>query len=294
VRTMTISNRVQSEQDLQQSRVATPAAETSRRNRRFNLHESPTWRQVIVVIALIVIWQLSRYVFDLRPLLPYPSGIADQAWLLITGPERDNFFAAVSATVRTILLGFLISVLIGTVLGFIVGYYRLARMSLYPYINALYATPRLALLPLVVVWFGIGQETALAIIVLASAFHVAIGTAEGVRNSKGALVPVGKSFGANWWQLITKIVVPASIPYLISSWKLAAGRAVVAAITAELFVDLGAGLGRLLSTYSAALELDKSFVVVIVIAILGFAFMSVFDLITILVRRAQGLGSTQR
>lgn len=243
-------------------------------------------------VLVLVVWELSRYVADLRPLLPYPTGVVQALWDLTVGNARGEFVPGILATARFILTGFLVAVVVGTVLGFVAGRYRRARMAIYPYLNVLYATPRVALIPLIIVWFGLGATTAITVVVLSCSFHIAIGAAEGVRNSSAPFLPVATSFGANEWTTVTKVVLPAAIPYLIASWRLGAGRAVVAALIAELYLDQGVGLGRLLDRYSLSLALERAFAVVVVITLLGLVFMHSFSLLGRLLARRFGTAAT--
>jgi NitT/TauT family transport system permease protein len=148
------------------------------------------------------------------------------------------------------------------------GRYRLVDQILDLQINALYATPNVALIPLLILWFGLGLLSKIVIIFLAAFFPIIVNTYAGVRNVGRGLVEVALAEGANEAQIFTKIVVPASLPFIMTGIRLAMGRAVVAMVVAELFTAL-AGLGGAIMNYGNAFKTDKLFVVIIVLALLG-------------------------
>ena len=231
------------------------------------------------IVALLVIWQLSQSIADLRPVVPYPIDIAQSFWESIVGSNRTEFYSSVYSTTILAILGFIIAAAIGFVLGIGLGRYSFLRITLYPYARAIYSMPRIALLPVIVVWFGLGVKSALVLVVLTSGFTILMGVADGVQKVSQEFVEVGESFRASEWQLLSKIVLPGIVPYTIASMELGAGRAIVGVLAAELFLGEGPGLGYLLDRYAMSLALDHAFVLVIIIALLGTSFMSVFRVI---------------
>lgn len=230
------------------------------------------------LIGALVLWQLSQYVSDQRPLLAYPTDILAAFVDMTTGERRGEYFTAIATTLRFLLVAYGIGAVFGLVVGFAVGHFWVLRTTVYPYLQAIYATPRLALLPLFIIWLGIGAQTAAAVVLVAAGFTVLVGTAEGVQNARNDYLLVARSFGANEAQRIWKVVAPASAPYMITALRLGAGRSVIAALSAELYIGTGDGLGRLLDQYSNNLLLDRAFVVVATVAVLAASFMGVFAL----------------
>jgi len=148
------------------------------------------------------------------------------------------------------------------------GRYRLAEYILDPYVYALDATPRVALIPILLLWFGLGTSSKIAIVFLSGLFPVLMNTFSGVRTVSGHLVDIGRAYGARERKIFTKIILPAALPFVMAGIRLGIGRALIGIITAEMFTAVS-GMGALLSRYSNALKTDKFFVPVILLALFG-------------------------
>jgi NitT/TauT family transport system permease protein len=148
------------------------------------------------------------------------------------------------------------------------GRYRFLDQLLDMQISALYATPNVALIPLIILWFGLGMTSKVFIIFLSGFFPIVINTHAGVRNVGRGLVEVALAEAASQLQIFTKIVIPASMPFIATGIRLAMGRAVVAMVVAEMFTAVG-GLGGAIINYGNAFATAKLFVVIIVLALLG-------------------------
>jgi NitT/TauT family transport system permease protein len=197
--------------------------------------------------------------------MSYPTAILEAVPAMIASGELPK---AMWSSVIGLVVGLSLSIVFGTLLGLLMGRYRLVDQILDLQINALYATPNVALIPLLILWFGLGLLSKIVIIFLAAFFPIIVNTYAGVRNVGRGLVEVALAEGANEAQIFTKIVVPASLPFIMTGIRLAMGRAVVAMVVAELFTAL-AGLGGAIMNYGNAFKTDKLFVVIIVLALLG-------------------------
>ena len=165
-------------------------------------------------------------------------------------------------------IGLSFAVVFGTLLGLLMGRYRFFDQLLDVQISALYATPNVALIPLIILWFGLGLTAKVTIIFLAGFFPIVINTQAGVRNVSRGLVEVAMAEAANQLQIFTKIVIPASLPFIATGIRLAMGRAVVAMVVAEMFTAV-TGLGGAIVSYGNAFATNKLFVIIIVLALLG-------------------------
>lgn len=197
--------------------------------------------------------------------MSYPTAILDAVPAMIASGELPR---ALLSSMIGLAVGLSLSIVFGTLLGLLMGRYRLVDQILDLQINALYATPNVALIPLLILWFGLGLLSKIVIIFLAAFFPIIVNTYAGVRNVGRGLVEVALAEGANEAQIFTKIVIPASLPFIMTGIRLAMGRAVVAMVVAELFTAL-AGLGGAIMNYGNAFKTDKLFVVIIVLALLG-------------------------
>ena len=195
----------------------------------------------------------------------YPTAIvAAVPDMVRSGELQTNFLASI----QSMAIGLSLAVVFGTLLGLLMGRYRFFDQLLDVQISALYATPNVALIPLIILWFGLGLTAKVTIIFLAGFFPIVINTHAGVRNVSRGLVEVALAEAANQLQIFTKIVIPASLPFIATGIRLAMGRAVVAMVVAEMFTAV-AGLGGAIIGYGNAFATNKLFVIIIVLALLG-------------------------
>jgi ABC-type nitrate/sulfonate/bicarbonate transport system permease component len=197
--------------------------------------------------------------------LSYPTAIlAAVPAMLATGELQKAFLSSIIG----LSVGLGLAVVFGTLLGLLMGRYRFVDQLFDVQINALYATPNVALIPLLILWFGLGLTSKIVIIFLAGFFPIIVNTYSGVRNVSRGMVEVALAEGANEAQIFSKIVVPASLPFITTGIRLAMGRAVVAMVVAELFTAI-TGLGGAIINYGNAFRTDKLFVIIILLALIG-------------------------
>src|SRR3989304_2787643 len=216
------------------------------------------------VVLFVVLWEY--FGRQVNPLfLSYPSAIVKACvQLLIAGEFQRQ--AIRSLEVYAVGLG--AALVLGILLGLLMGRYRLAEYLLDPYVYALDATPRVALIPLLLLWFGLGAQAKIAVVFLSGIFPVLMNTFSGVPTVSGGLVDIGRASGAGEGEIFTKIIIPAALPFIMAGVRLAVGRALIGIITAEMFTAV-TGMGALLIRYSSAFATDKFFVPVIFLALLG-------------------------
>jgi ABC-type nitrate/sulfonate/bicarbonate transport system permease component len=165
-------------------------------------------------------------------------------------------------------VGYGLAIAVGIPLGILMGWYRRLNAVLDPFVSALYATPRIALLPLLMIWFGIGFASKIAIVFLGAVFPILVNTITGVRTLDADFVKVARSFGANDWQLFLTVALPSSVPLLLSGLRLGLGHALIGIVVGEMY---GAthGIGFLISVSGARFQIDKVMVGIIIIALAG-------------------------
>jgi NitT/TauT family transport system permease protein len=164
--------------------------------------------------------------------------------------------------------GYLLGALVGVPLGLVLGRYRLVESALGVYVTAAYATPLVALLPLYIVWFGVGVTAKVAIIATMTAFPIIINTWRGVKAVDEKLIEVALAFGASHRAIMRKVIVPATLPHIMTGLRLGVGRALIAMVIAEFFTAV-TGLGGIVITAGDNYETAKMFVPIIVIMLLG-------------------------
>jgi len=153
-----------------------------------------------------------------------------------------------------------------------------------PYVNALYSTPSIALIPLFILWFGVGLVSKVLIIFALSVFIVIINTFTGVRNLSQSVLDVGSAFGASERQVFWWIVLPAALPFIMTGLRLAVGRGILAMIVAEFFTAIS-GLGGMIVKYGNFFQTAKMFVPIIVVSLLGVAAVEVVKRVEIRLAR---------
>ncbi|MHB1486123.1 MAG: ABC transporter permease [Acidimicrobiales bacterium] len=163
--------------------------------------------------------------------------------------------------------------MVGIGLGLLLGRYRVLNEMFDPLVNLFNATPMVAILPLVIIWLGLGFNARILYIVLLSIWTVLINTSEGMANMPKAFGDLGRAFGLPERQIVWKIGVPSAMPYLVTGLRVAIGRAVIGMVIAEMQVN-EVGTGGLVQSYGGAFEPARLLAVVLVLAIVGWALVS--------------------
>lgn len=217
---------------------------------------------ILTILALLVPWQLFG---PSQPLFAsYPSAIVG-AFVDVT---VSQILPAWTSTLAGFVVGLLIAIPIAIVIGVAMGRSRLVDTILAPYVNALYVTPRIALIPLLVLWFGLDFTLRLSIVILSAVFPMIINTYAGMRQVDRNLLDVGKAFTANNRQRLLTIVLPGSLPFIFAGLRISTARALGGVIVAEMTASFS-GIGRRLIDYGTFFEIDRMFVAIISIGIFG-------------------------
>jgi ABC-type nitrate/sulfonate/bicarbonate transport system permease component len=241
----------------------TSAGEPGRRRRRLAPRAERTLISTASVAVAFCLWQLAYELSWIDPLyISAPSAIATAAVDLI----RDGTLIDASwASLKLFLTGFAISVAIGIPLGVLVGWYPRVSAALDPFISVLYAAPRIALIPLVLIWAGIGFTSQVIIVMLGAVFPVLINTAAGVRSLDRDLVRVARSYGARDIDIFRTLAMPSSLPFITSGLRHAQAYALIGVVVAEFFVGQE-GIGKLITDAGLTFKTDVVFVGILVIA----------------------------
>ena len=172
--------------------------------------------------------------------------------------------------------GYFLSVVVGVPFGIAIGWYKKFAYVCDPFVNAMNATPRVALLPLVIIWLGIGILSKVGIIFLGAVFPLLINTRDGVKTTPHNLLTAARSFGASEWQIFKSVVVPSTVPFILTGLRLAIGRALIGVMVGELYAAT-AGIGFMITVAGATFQTDKVFVGVLIFAIAGMVATEVVD-----------------
>lgn len=221
---------------------------------------------VITVIAFVVAWQL---VADARIwpryFLPGPSDIIVAFGELVAEGELAQDLAMSG---QEFVIGYTLAALIGIVFGLLLGWYRRARYALDPFITFFYATPRIVLLPLIIIWVGIGIESKIWIVFLGAFFAVLINTMAGVRSLDQSLLTLARSFGASQLDVFRTIALPGSVPFILTGLRLATGHALIGIVVGEI-VGAPHGIGRMMWIAGQTFQSARMFVGLFFLAVTG-------------------------
>jgi len=231
------------------------------------------------IVVLLLVWQ---FLPDFIPMkagtklfFTVPSHIAGTLWdMFATG----SIWAPLGVSASAFAIGLLMAIVAGLPLGVLLGRSATLNAMVDPFITAFNATPRLVFLPLLMLWFGIGIWSKVAVVFLGALFPLLINTYEGVRNADRLLINVVRSFGAGEWDIARLVVVPNSLPFIIVGLRLAIGRAVLGVVVSEFFGSQD-GLGVVMVRAASQFKVDVVFAGLIVFAALSLLMTGLVKLI---------------
>ena len=220
----------------------------------------PAVQRALSVLVVLGAWQLigSHYPYSMSS----PTAIASGA----KSSLFSQVFPSFGQTLSSFALGFAISVLAGVPIGIAMARIRFIRVAIEPYVLMLYSMPMLALIPVLIIVFGISYELRVTGVVLFGIFAIIVNTFTGASRVDPALEDVGKAFVASPWKRLTAIIFPGSLRYIFAGIRIGFGHGMIGAVVIEIEAS-AVGMGNLLTQYIQALQLGKFFVVVIVLGI---------------------------
>lgn len=224
------------------------------------------------IVLLFVVWQLVT-AFGIEPpiLLPSPAGVADAFANLFSSSDIWFDFAASG---EELFYGFALAAVVGIIAGLAIGWYPRLGYFFDPFINFLYAVPRVALGPLLIVWLGIGLNSKVALVFLIAVFPVLVNTSSGVRSLDQHLVRVARCFGAGDLKIFRTIALPGSVPFILGGLRLAIGQSLIGVFVAEL---LGAqhGIGAMIENAGQQFQTDIVFAGLLIFAAAGMVLTAI-------------------
>jgi NitT/TauT family transport system permease protein len=228
--------------------------------------------QLGVLLVILVGWEIAGRQMGTFFLAP-PTTLWDaSAEMLASGELIDALLDSLSS----LLVGYAVAIVVGVAVGFLMGWYKIVGQILNPFISAGYVIPTAGLVPVFIIWFGLGFNARVVTVFLFCVFEILISTYTGVKNIDPLLINAARAFGANRWELFSKVASRASLPYIFAGLRMGASRAVKGMIIAELLFAV-TGLGGLIQNAANYYRTDKVFVVVIVLAIIGVALAAIIQ-----------------
>ncbi|TDV57838.1 ABC transporter permease [Actinophytocola oryzae] len=235
-----------------------------RRERRLVLRDRIA--AILTPLVLLGLWQVAATSdwIDAR-LFPAPSLIVANAWDMILD---GDLLTHTWATLSRIIYGSVIGIVVGVVLGLAMGYYRLLSAAFSPTLSALYALPKIAIFPLLLVIFGLGETPRVLVVAISVFFVMQINAMSGVRHVDPRLVEAGTAFGATGWKRFRYVVFPAALPSVFAGLRVSAGVSILVIVAVE-FVGSSDGLGFLIWNAWTLFQPTRMYVGLAVVAILG-------------------------
>jgi NitT/TauT family transport system permease protein len=192
--------------------------------------------------------------------------------LVLVGPGAGGeLWEHLSISLQRIILGFLLGAIPGTIIGLLMGWSKAVRAFVDPIVAATYPIPKISLLPLLIVIFGLGEMSKVVTVAIAGFFLILISTAHGVMRIDPVLVDAAQNYGATGWKLFIKVILPASLPAIFTGLRLSLGVSLLIIVAAE-FVAANRGIGYLIWISWSVLSVGKMYVGLVVIAALGLLF----------------------
>jgi NitT/TauT family transport system permease protein len=234
-----------------------------------------------LLLALIAGWWFATDVLRVPAyVVPPPQDVlrAAIAGLSRWPWEKASFWYHAGVTVWEALLGFAIGSALGALLGLVLSHWPILGKSWYPYIVGFQSLPKVALAPLMVVWFGFGIEGKVFITAIITFFPVLVNMMAGYQAVEPERIELARSCNASELHLLTKIIIPSCLPFLFAGLGVASVLSILGAVVGE-FVGASAGLGMLLMQYNQAMEIAPMFAVIVLLAVIGFLMNHAVSLI---------------
>jgi ABC-type nitrate/sulfonate/bicarbonate transport system permease component len=224
------------------------------------------WLGMIGVVLFFLAWELSTRFEILNPFYfpPFSKILAKGYELFANGSIWEHVWFSLT----NFAIGFVVSVVLGVFIGVPMGWYKAISKTFDPLLSGIYATPLIALLPLIIMMFGLGSISKIIMTVLAAVFPILINTMVGIANTDHRLITMARAFGAKDRHIFLKVSLPGSLPYIVAGMRVALGRALVYIVVAEQY-GAAMGLGYLSSLAAQRFQMAAMFVPIVIIAGLG-------------------------
>ncbi|WP_428491171.1 ABC transporter permease [Rhodopila sp.] len=225
-----------------------------------------TWAAVATLVGAVALWQAGASAGVIPTLfLPAPAAIARTLWTLTLSGELWNQLAP---SLMRLAVGWIVGTVFGIAIGLAVGLSSTLRSPAMALVSALFPIPKIALVPLFIIWFGIGEGSKLATLAFGVFFPTVIATAGGVDNVPRGLIRMGQSFGLSRWAIIRKIVLPAAMPAILSGFRVTTAIAIVLLVAAEM-IGAERGIGAFVLSAGNLYDTDNLLAGIVVLSVLG-------------------------
>lgn len=256
--------------------AAAPAGSDAPRKNAWQRFE-PTVLGTGTIVLLLLVWQ---FLPDFVPMkagtklfFTVPSHIAAKLWdMFATG----SIWAPLGVSASAFAIGLLLAVVAGLPLGVLLGRSATLNAMIDPFITAFNATPRLVFLPLLMLWFGIGIWSKVAVVFLGAVIPIVISALSGVKTNEARFLTMARSFSASRSKIFASIILPGTVPFIFTGLKYAAGRALLGVVVGELYAST-AGLGHMIAEAGNMFQTDTLFFGVLIFTATGLVVVALLD-----------------
>ncbi len=214
--------------------------------------------------SILLLWEVVGRVVN--PLLFAPPSAVARAAVDVIG--SGELWRYLKVSLKVFAIGMSLGTAVGIVVGVAMARIRVLDLSLEPFVIALYSTPMVALIPLLVIWLGFGDRAKAAVIFLFALFPILLNTYQGVKSVEPRLLEVARAFRSSERALWLDVIVPSSLPFIVAGVRLALGRALVGMVIADLYTAVS-GIGYLIARYAQTIQIDRLLVPVVTLSLLG-------------------------
>jgi NitT/TauT family transport system permease protein len=243
------------------------------RQSAYKRHEALILGGTAVVLALAV-WQACWSAGWISPL--FFSGPAAIAKRFYEDLVHAHLRSDMAYSGRNFIVGFALALVAGVVMGVIVGWYRRVEMLLNPFLTTLYATPRIAMIPLIIIWFGIGMWSKVVIVFLSAFFPILVNTIGGVKATDPDLLRAARAFCASDWQIFTTLAIPGAVPFILTGVRQGVMLGLIGVVVGEMFGG-SEGIGFMVSYGGQTFATDTLFAGVLIIAFAGIVLTALTE-----------------
>jgi NitT/TauT family transport system permease protein len=239
-----------------------------------NQRHAERWAPVLLAVAVVILWQV------IVQALAVPEYLFPSPWEILRqmAEFKGPLLAAAWSTFWVTLVGFGLAIFVGVLLGFLIGSSRMAYAALYPLMVGFNAVPKAAIVPILVVWFGIGIGPGILTAFLISFFPIMVNIATGLATLEPELEDVLRVLGARRWDVLVKVGLPRSLPYFYGSLKIAITLAFVGTVLAEMTAG-DSGIGNLIQTAGSQQRMPLAFAGLVTISVMAMAMYELFSAI---------------
>ena len=223
---------------------------------------------VLAGASVVIIWQIVCTVMAVpKYLVPKPTDVLTSAIA-----KSDILASSVLSSFTSALIGLSLSITVGTCIALALSQSKVLERSVFPCLTVIQTVPFIAYAPMLVIWFGAGESTIVAIVFIISLFPIIANTTAGLTSTDHNLVAMFELYNASWWQRTIKLKLPAALPYIMTGLRISSGMAVIGAVVGEFIAGMGGlkgGLGFLIASSAARIEMGTLFAAAVASSLLG-------------------------